>query len=305
MDRLPVELVNHCIYFTDNPVAELSLVNKYFNNNVKGIRITSNEDYPAMTDEHLPDLPNLTKLDLKGNQGISDEGVTQLGKLTFLELGFHLNFMRGNTKSIMTDQSLSTLTSLTSLNLNYDKYITDKGISKLVNLVSLSLVENSVRITNEGISNLTNLQTLQIETNSSFDLSKLSQLTSLSLSDNANVISFRYLVNLRKLRLRYNKIISDEQISALTNLEELDLSFNNKITSIKHFTKLKTLNLFCNDLISDHHISTLTNLEELDLSDNYTITGQALQHLPCLKIVKLCYYQKLNNLNQRIKIVYV
>lgn len=56
MFHLPKELVDHIISFTVGSVFELCLVNKYFNDNCKRIRITSNKKYPDLTDKNLKQL---------------------------------------------------------------------------------------------------------------------------------------------------------------------------------------------------------------------------------------------------------
>lgn len=64
MFTLPAELINIILYFTSNPVTELSLISKYFDYHTKRIRITGNIKY-RIRDEHLPLLPNLTDLFFK------------------------------------------------------------------------------------------------------------------------------------------------------------------------------------------------------------------------------------------------
>jgi hypothetical protein len=48
-DKYPTEIIDHIIYFTKNPVFELSQVCKYFSINIKQIRITNNQNYPNIT----------------------------------------------------------------------------------------------------------------------------------------------------------------------------------------------------------------------------------------------------------------
>lgn len=47
------EIIDHVIYFTGNTVTELSLINKYFNFQVRRIRITSNDNYPYIKNVNL------------------------------------------------------------------------------------------------------------------------------------------------------------------------------------------------------------------------------------------------------------
>ena len=67
MDYYPKEIIDHILYFTKNKVSDLSLVNKYFNNNVARIRITSNENYPKFRTRNLVQLSNITALHLERN----------------------------------------------------------------------------------------------------------------------------------------------------------------------------------------------------------------------------------------------
>ena len=119
---LPLELIDNIIYFTQNPVFELCLVSKYFNDNSKKIRITSNNNYPGITNNILKQLSHLTSLNLEYNNTITNEGIAHLVHLT-------------------------------SLNLEYNNTITNKGIAPLVHLTFLDLCSNKT-ITNEGIAHL-------------------------------------------------------------------------------------------------------------------------------------------------------
>ena len=147
------EIIDLIIYFTVNPIIELCLVSKYWNDNVKKIRITSNRLYPKMKDEHLFLLSNLTELDLN-EQLITDQIINPFGMKRMLKTT--------RTKGI-TDYGIRNLTNLTILSLSRNDNITDKGISNLTNLTSLNL-SNNVMITDHGISNLTNLVYLDITT---------------------------------------------------------------------------------------------------------------------------------------------
>lgn len=101
MDYYPREIIDHILYFTVNKVFDLSLVNKYFNDNVKKVRITNNRNYPRIKDENLKKLPNLTVLNLYRNKLITNEGLSSLTKLTSLNLGYN---------TIITNEAISNLT---------------------------------------------------------------------------------------------------------------------------------------------------------------------------------------------------
>lgn len=76
-------------------------MNKYFNDNVKKIRITSNKKYPGIKDEHLSSLHNLTELIINGSMGykITDREISCLTNLTVLE-----------ANRIITNDGISNLT---------------------------------------------------------------------------------------------------------------------------------------------------------------------------------------------------
>ena len=50
---LPEEITNVIIFLSKNKVYDLCLVNKYFNNNSKKIKILNNNEYPKLADEHF------------------------------------------------------------------------------------------------------------------------------------------------------------------------------------------------------------------------------------------------------------
>lgn len=164
------EIVDLIIYFTENPVSELSLVSKYWNENVKKIRITSNKDYPNMEDNHLLLFPNLTELDLS----IDFKAVLA----TFNENFKSNNFDPENVKLPKLNISklyFGNLSNLKSLNLSYNFSIT--GLSKLTNLTELTLEGNNA-ISNDGISTLTNLTFLNL--NGCLHVREISMLTNLT-----------------------------------------------------------------------------------------------------------------------------
>jgi hypothetical protein len=128
---------------------DLCQISKYFNINVKRIRITSTRKiHVRINDEQLKLLPNLTELSLFYNIVASDNGISKLINLTDLDL-------RGNR--LITDNGIKSLTNLINLNLINNENITDEGIKNLTNLTTLSL-NGSNKITDQGINHLTKLQ---------------------------------------------------------------------------------------------------------------------------------------------------
>lgn len=263
------ELIDHIIYFTTNSVSDLSLVNKYFNDNVKKIRIISNKDYPKMKNEYLQSLPNLTELYLPGGYVINYQGIRYLKNLKILDL----TCTRSPDERI-TDSDLSKITSLTHLGLSYNRIITDEGISGLTNLTFLDLAGTT--ISDRGIMNLNKLEFIRLSGNTMVTndgLARLSSLTDLNLYSNDKITFNESMYRLKKLTLGYNFIILDDELSKLTNLEILDLEFNKIITDkgVSNLVNLK--DLFVNDLITNEGISNLTNLRSLALGNNTIISN--------------------------------
>jgi len=108
---LPNEIKHYIISFTKDKLTDLSLIDRYFNDNCKIVRITNNDKYPKLRNENLKELINLDTLNLTFNHIITDEGIKELNNIT-------------------------------CLNLSWNEMITNQGISKLFNLKSLNLDSN-------------------------------------------------------------------------------------------------------------------------------------------------------------------
>lgn len=221
------EIIDHILYFTDNSVFDLCLVNKYFNINVKKIRITNNKKYPEMKDEHLASLPNLTELDC------TSEGTSDIIHLLVPNLP--------SEKLKITNYGISKLTQLLILKLGSNDVINKEGISCLTNLKTLDIAGNRI-ITNDGISNLT-------------------KLINLNLACNDSITSIKGLTGLKTLNLSCNRNITNEDISGLTNLQVLNLNYNHMISDISSLNNLKVIYLKGNLHIID--VSSLNHLEIL------------------------------------------
>ena len=83
LNIIPGEIIKYIISLTENKVFDLCLINKYFDNNCKTIRIVDNCKYPNLADSNLNELTNLTSLNLYKNIKITDEGIIKLINLTF------------------------------------------------------------------------------------------------------------------------------------------------------------------------------------------------------------------------------
>ncbi|GAY61726.1 hypothetical protein CUMW_212230 [Citrus unshiu] len=185
---------------------------------------------------------------------------------------------------------LNTLTSLTTLILNYNFIEGSRTKQGLVNLRYLQVLDlsgnhniTSGSLTRLGLANLTNLKKL--------DLSACGITTIQGLAK---------LKNLEALDLSYNYYIhsSLEGLANLTNLQVLDLSDNRNLTTLAHvgfadLPNLKTLDLdFCG-MTTIQGICNLKNLLELDLrSNNFEVhLPQCLNNLTHLKVLDISYNQ--------------
>lgn len=267
MDTLPAELVDLILYFTDNDIAELCLLNKYINHNCKVIRVKDNLRRPDLDDNHLQYLTNMETLYLHDNRSvishigvinpftvnvssarlnITNKGLLKLSNLTSLNL-------HGN--STITNEGISNLISLTHLDLNNNRLITDQGISSLTNLTSLNLKRNST-ITDGVLANLTNLRSLDLSFNEVIkEISDLTNLTSLNLQVNIRINNqnLENLHNITSLNLSganclyRNPLITNQGLINLHKLTDLDLSHNRVITKLPDYIKLQTINLNDNE----------------------------------------------------------
>ncbi|GAY69397.1 hypothetical protein CUMW_271640 [Citrus unshiu] len=167
-----------------------------------------------------------------------------LKQLKILKLGF--NFFNDNILPY-----LNTLTSLTTLNLGYNKIEgsrTKQGLAKLKNLEALDLSSNYlIHSSLERLANLTNLQVL--------DLSGNQNLTTLGLAN---------LPNLKTLDLRDCGITTIQGLAKLKSLEALYLSDNN-INGLVNLTNLQVLDLSYNENLTTLGFAGLPNLKALDL----------------------------------------
>ena len=102
LNIVPKEIREYIIFLTENKVFDLCLVNKYFNNNCKIIKIVSNFDhlkyYPKLTNVNLKELTNLTSLNLYRNDIIKDEGIIDLINLNSIDLFYNKKITNNGLK---------------------------------------------------------------------------------------------------------------------------------------------------------------------------------------------------------------
>src|SRR5947207_13108741 len=83
---LPKEIKKYIISLTKNKIYDLCLINKYFDENCKIIRIVENYRYLKLTDLNIKTLINITYLRLFMNELITDQGIKNLINLKSLSL---------------------------------------------------------------------------------------------------------------------------------------------------------------------------------------------------------------------------
>ncbi|KAH9715423.1 Receptor-like protein 1 [Citrus sinensis] len=203
---------------------------------------------------------------------------------------------------------LNTLTSLTTLNLGYNKIEgsrTKQGLANLRYLQVLDLSANhnitSGSLTRLGLTNLTNLKKLDlcdcgITAIQIQGLANLTNLQVLDLSYNQNLTMLAHggfvdLPNLKELTLRYCGITTTQGLANLTNLQVLDLSYNQNLTTLglADLPNLKALDLRYCGITTIQGLANLTNLQVLDLSNNRNLTTLGFADLPNLKALDLRY----------------
>jgi internalin A len=164
------------------------------------------------------------------------------------------------------------LSSMTELDLFYNKITDISPLGSLTNLTTLNLSYN--RISDISfLGSLTNLTTLDLSFNQITDISFLGSLT-----------------NLTTLFIWENQITDISSLGSLTNLSILDLCIN-QITDISFLgslTNLSILGLSSNQITDISFLCSLTNLTELYLDSNRITDISALRLLTNLTTLYLC-----------------
>jgi len=164
------------------------------------------------------------------------------------------------------------LSSMTELDLFYNKITDISPLGSLTNLTTLNLSYN--RISDISfLGSLTNLTTLDLSFNQITDISFLGSLT-----------------NLTTLFIWENQITDISSLGSLTNLSILDLCIN-QITDISFLgslTNLSILGLSSNQITDISFLGSLTNLTELYLDSNRITDISALRLLTNLTTLYLC-----------------
>jgi internalin A len=233
----------------------------------------------------------ITELNLnqrKSGGKITDEGLSAVSGLTSLDLSHNM--------SISDLGLIAVASSLRSLHLDDNRRITKNSVSRLTGLTSLTMRENRV-IAQDALDELTSLTLLSLDTEHVLDnrsVLRLTQLTALSLHvTSVTDECLQALTNLTQLELHTSKI-TDAGMRNLANLSALTLSGNTKITDEgmaylvrEKLTSLRLLKHGNDSRITDACLGQFTNLVVLDLSmnDHFSDAGiSALTNLTSLTL---------------------
>lgn len=232
-------------YETDNSITEKS-ISRLTN------LVSLSLGFGCVGDETLSLLTNLRKLELGGNQLVTDgslKKMTQLRKLIIYE-----SMTTGSKTGSITGSSVSLLTNLRQLFIGYcdNPIFTDDCLGELTNLEKLNIFFNE-NFTDRSISKLTNLRELSF--------SPRSNITETSVS---------LLTNLQNLSLSGNTSITPNVLSILTNIHTLDLEDNEIIDEdcLRHLPKLRKLTLFGNKKISKSFLLSLSESCEIEKNNS-------------------------------------
>ncbi len=209
--------------------------------------------------------------------------------------------------SLLTNlDSLSALTNIEELILNYNGVTDISFLTSMPNLKKLSLVSER-KINDLGVlENLTNLETIKLTGLYLTDIPKLPAIKELDLSSNSisDFTQLNQYPSLEVVNLDFNQIASipdASDLSNLTSLKNLNLD-NNRLTGIRSmeaFPNLEVLSIFRNEITSISNISNMLNLKELKVGSSYINDYETLTNLPSLTKLEI-YYSNLKEIPSNI-----
>ncbi len=198
----------------------------------------------------LGDLPNLTRLSLKGMQARDASVLATAPNLRWLTFDYAPNL------DIATLAGLDQVRSLRFMNMPF------AGVS-----------DSEMDLT--GVGDMADLAELDVDYSFLTDLSPLAtatQLTRLTLDRNqiSDVSPLAALTSLEALNLAQNDVVDVSPLRSLTKLTSLDLGWNDvaDVSALAGMTELTTLTLNMNEITDVAPLSGLTNVEELQLWNN-------------------------------------
>lgn len=240
----------------------------------------------TITNIALMHTPKLHSLNLVWNKHITETAFKFLPNLTSLNSGYYASTLTltsaifkyipklkklhiGNIKCDHND--FYHLSSLDTLNIEYNRNITNDAFKYIPNLTELFF----------GFDNDNTMMTSQIFT-------LLPKLETLSLGSNINICidDFKYLFNLKSLDIGNNTCITNDwlmNIPNLSNIKILKLG-KSRITDgiFTHMPHLETLDLGHNEQIKNESFAHLSNITSLYSAYNRNIDDEIFKYLPKL-----------------------
>ena len=246
---------------------------------------------------------NLKEVDVGGGNAISD--FSALEKLTNLE-ELNLSRMSGlqdvsalahlkNLKTLnlsRTDVDVSTLATLTNLEVLHFGYTGVSDVSALASLTNLEVLGLGQTAVSDvsALASLTNLEYLALYGTGVSDVSALAHLKNLKTLfladiDVSDVSALAHLTKLEWLHLRGTAVSDVSALATLTNLRELILESTavSDVSALAHLKNLEHLNLLYTAVSDVSALAHLTKLRELDLRYTPVSDVSALANLKNLE----------------------
>ncbi len=223
------------------------------------------EDVVSLADLSL--LPNLTKLEILGQNIDSLTPLASLSKLVVLDL----SGSRFDPDELYVLASLPALSSLTMAECSLS---TIEALAGAPNLTMLDLSNNTIRNLN-ALSDMTTLTELNLDRNALTDLSALKGLENLSkLIVNYNALKslspVGSCIRLKHIEADHNQLVSLAGMEKLVLLEHLSVDYNGltEISMLANNLDLVNLSVASNELKDITVLQNMTKLEVLDFSSN-------------------------------------
>lgn len=247
-------------------------------NSLVNLTLLNCKDCQNITDDNIKNLNKITYLNCTSCNNISDEGIQNLDKLNKLFcsytsiVGTYFNKLNNIIKLVciccnIIDDNISYLKKLKYLNCNSCSNITNHSINTLNNIKKLFIRDTSITINT---------------------MNNLKNITSLSINDNINLKYLHYLPHLNYFRCSELADVTDNHINTIQNLKTLICDNCENITdnSIKNLINLKKLKCDNCQKITNESIKLLINLKSLYIKNcnNIDYNGyKDLKHIQTLK----------------------
>lgn len=232
--------------------------------------------------QYLKTLDNMTELNLSNNQITDISPISELTKLTILQM---------DENNISDIYQIKNLKKLISLSIKKNQIGDISCLADLYNLTYINFTDNIINDI-KSLSELTELQTICLSNNQISDISpiyNLRNLTHLYLWNNQvkELPSFKNMTKLIFLVLSGNTIADLSELKDLKQIETLYLLDNKieNISALKGLVKIQVLWLGNNQISDISPLKDLFLIEELDLHKNSVVDISPISELR--KLVRL------------------